>query len=252
MRYFIRFSYKGTDFHGSQIQHNGITVQEVLQQAMTTLLREPISVVFAGRTDAGVHAQMMWAHWDWAGEIPMPLPTLMQRLNNLLPSAIAIQEIRPVTPEAHARYTALSRTYEYRVTEVKNPFVDQLCVRVPENMDYALMNEAAAMLIGRHDFASFCKTHTDVKTTFCTIERAFWTVYPDKTAIFTIEANRFLRNMVRAVVGTLWMVGRHQLTLEQFADIIAARNRCQAGQSAPPEGLYLIQVTYPETIFIGS
>ena len=256
MRYFILFSYVGTDFHGSQSQPNGVTVQEMMERAMTTLLRVPVSLTFAGRTDAGVHARQMWAHWDYdAGDngIMKPLldlPKLSARLNNLLPHSVAVQQIVPVIGDAHARYSALARTYEYRITTRKDPFLYGRAARVVVGLDYKLMNEAAQQLIGRHDFASFCKVHTDVKTTFCTVRRAVWEQTGEEEAVFTIEADRFLRNMVRAVVGTLFEVGRGKMTVSQFIGVVEARNRCAAGQSAPAEGLYLVNVEYPEGLFV--
>ena len=251
MRYFVQFSYKGTDFHGSQTQPNGVTVQEVMEQAFATLLRRPVPMVFAGRTDAGVHAQDMWAHLDWDGEtLPMDLSQLTARLNNLLPASIALRQVVPVRNDAHARYSALSRTYEYRVVLSKDPFCNGLYTRISPKQDWAAMNRAALSLIGKHDFASFCKVHTDVKTTFCTVTEAQWKVQDEHKAVFTIRADRFLRNMVRAVVGTLLQVGQHKMDVTDFGSVIAARNRCSAGQSAPPEGLYLTRVEYPQDLFI--
>ena len=252
MRYFVQFSYKGTDFHGSQTQPNGVTVQAVMEQAFATLLRCPVSLVFAGRTDAGVHAEDMWAHWDWnEGALPIDCAPLAARLNNLLPATIAIRQVIPVRDEAHARYSALSRTYAYRVMLRKDPFRKGLYTRIPSAPDWKAMNKASLYLLGKHDFASFCKVHTDVKTTFCTVTQAEWTVQDEHTAVFTIRADRFLRNMVRAVVGTLLQVGQHKMSAADFESVIAARNRCSAGQSAPPEGLYLTRVEYPQDLFIG-
>ncbi|MCR4665271.1 MAG: tRNA pseudouridine(38-40) synthase TruA [Paludibacteraceae bacterium] len=248
MRYFIRFSYVGTDYHGSQVQPNGVTVQEVMERSMTTLLRQPVPLTFAGRTDAGVHAREMWAHWDF-DSLALPLSQLTARLNNLLPQSIAVQEIVQVVPQAHARYDALSRRYEYLITTCKDPFAYGFAARVAGGLDYEKMNVAARLLLGRHDFASFCKVHTDVKTTFCTVSQSCW-VHTGNAAVFTIEADRFLRNMVRAVVGTLFEVGRGKMSKEQFADVLTVRNRCAAGQSAPAEGLYLVKVEYPAEIFV--
>lgn len=256
MRYFVQFSYCGTAYHGSQTQPNGITVQEVMEKAFSLVLRSPVALTFAGRTDAGVHAEMMFAHFDFPpspldfrlSTFHFPLSTITNRLNSLLPSDIAVHRIFPVGEEAHARFDAISRTYEYRVVERKDPFLTQRVTRVPAGLDYARMNEAAAYLIGTQDFASFCRVHTDVKTTICSVTRAEWTSLPSvgsSVGVFTITANRFLRNMVRAVVGTLLEVGKGRLTPEQFRDIVSAHNRCAAGQSAPPEGLYLTRITYP-------
>ena len=240
MRYFIRLAYIGTDFHGSQSQPNGITVQQTLEEAMTTILREPVALTFAGRTDAGVHAKCMYAHFD-CNALP---DNLVSRLNSLLPDSIAVYEIIPVKPDAHARFDATSRTYEYHITTIKDPFSILTAAKVPPILDFAAMNKAASLLRGRHDFASFCRVHTDVKTTFCTVTEAKWTNIDDQRAVFTITADRFLRNMVRAVVGTLFDVGRGKLTIDDFAAIIAAKSRSAAGQSAPPQGLFLTSITY--------
>lgn len=238
MRYFIEFAYKGTAYHGSQVQPNGVTVQSVLQDAFATILRHPVALTFAGRTDAGVHAEQMFAHSD----IDIEPPTV-DRLNRLLPQDIAVYRIFPVADDLHARFSAVSRTYEYRIAMRKSPFAYDTRAYVPSVLDFDAMNQAAALLLGTHDFASFCKVHTDVKTTICTITEAYWHNSGDG-AVFTITADRFLRNMVRAVVGTLFEVGRHRLTIEQFGEVIAARSRQSAGQSAPPEGLFLTCIRY--------
>lgn len=246
MRYFITFSYLGTGYHGSQTQPNGITVQAVMEQAFATILRQPVPLTFAGRTDAGVHAECMIAHFDFADPLPA---NLAPRLNNLLPPDIAVQHIRAVRDDAHARFDALARTYCYRLTTRKNPFLASTHARVAEGLDFEAMNTAAQLLIGRQDFTSFCRLHTDAKTMICDVREACWTVRYNHTAVFTITADRFLRNMVRAVVGTLFEVGRGHLSTGQFAEVIAAHDRCRAGHSAPAEGLSLVQITYPETIF---
>ena len=240
MRYFIEFAYKGTAYHGSQVQPNGVTVQQVLEQAMFTVLRTPVALTFAGRTDAGVHAEQMFAHFDLETQPPTP-----DRLNRLLPDDIAVYDIRPVADDLHARFSATGRTYEYRISTRKSPFSRQTRTYVPSLLDYTAMNEAARYLLGTHDFASFCKVHTDVKTTICTVTEAQWRT-DNEGAVFTITADRFLRNMVRAVVGTLLEVGRHKLSPQQFEVIILSRSRQAAGQSAPPEGLFLTHVSYPE------
>lgn len=242
MRYFIEFAYKGTRYHGSQVQPNGITVQQVMQEAMSTILRQPVELTFAGRTDAGVHAQQMFAHWDSDTE---PGNTLCERLNRLLPEDIAVYRIFAVADDLHARFSATSRTYEYRIATRKDPFAGDMCTRISAPLDYAAMNKAAKHLLGTRDFASFCKVHTDVKTTLCTLTEAYWREEVNG-AVFTISADRFLRNMVRAVVGTLFDIGRGKITFEQFDAILEARNRRAAGQSAPPEGLFLVKVTYPD------
>lgn len=246
MRYFVEFAYCGTDFHGSQTQPNGITVQEVMEEALATILRVPTPLTFAGRTDAGVHAEKMVAHFDTEKAIPV---NLAARLNNLLPSSIAISGIRRVQDDAHARFDATERTYRYRITTRKNPFTCAYRTRVSAGLDFAAMNQAAERLLGRQDFASFCRTHTDVKTTICDVREARWVVENEAEAYFVITADRFLRNMVRAVVGTLFEVGRGKMTACQLADIIAAKDRCRAGHSAPAEGLSLVEVKYPNTIY---
>ena len=250
MRYFIKFSYLGTDFHGSQRQPNGITVQETMEQAIKMIFREEVPLTFAGRTDAGVHAREMFAHFDLT-DCQLPIANnLVFRLNGILPNSIAIHDIVPVTDEAHARFTAKSRTYEYHIVDHKNPFLHDLATRVRPGLDFNAMNEAAKYLIGKQDFASFCRSNTDVKTTICDLTYAQWEVKENGHAVFTITADRFLRNMVRAVVGTLFEVGRGKMTIEQFAEVITQHTRTAAGDSAPAEGLYLTQIIYPEEIWV--
>lgn len=245
MRYFVQFSYDGSDFHGSQTQPNGITVQQVMEQAFTTILRQPVALTFAGRTDAGVHALDMWAHFDLDNPKSLDTSKLLNNLNSLLLSSIAVRQILPVTDDAHARFSALSRTYQYHITTCKDPFSQRFSARVAPGLDFDRMNQAAALLLGRQDFASFCRVHTDVKTTLCSVTEAHW---DDLT--FTITADRFLRNMVRAVVGTLLDVGYGRRSLDDFRAIIACHNRCAASQSAPAEGLFLTHISYPPTLFL--
>ena len=250
MRYFIRFAYDGTHFHGSQRQPNGVTVQETLEQALAMIFREEIPLTFAGRTDAGVHAREMYAHMDIDEEaMRREGERLVFRLNGILPDSIAIFDIYPVTDDAHARFSAVRRTYEYHVIDHKDPFLLPYATRLRQPLDYAAMNEAALLLIGKQDFASFCRTHTDVKTTICDLTHAQWKELENGHAVFTISADRFLRNMVRAVVGTLFQVGQGKMTKEQFAQVIAQHNRCSAGDSAPAQGLYLTHIQYPQEIF---
>ena len=251
MRYFIRFAYDGTHFHGSQRQPNGVTVQETLEQALAMIFREEIPLTFAGRTDAGVHAREMYAHMDIDEEaMRREGERLVFRLNGILPDSIAIFDIYPVTDEAHARFSATRRTYEYHVIDHKDPFLFTQATRIRPGLDYAIMNEAAQLLIGKQDFASFCRSNTDVKTTICDLSYAHWDVLENGHAVFTISADRFLRNMVRAVVGTLFEVGHGKMTKEQFAEVITQHNRSAAGESAPAQGLYLTHIQYPEEIFI--
>ena len=247
-RYFIYLSYKGTAYHGWQIQPNGISVQEVLTKALSTVLRTETEITGAGRTDTGVHARLMVAHFDVEGELPAEFD-MVNKLNSLLPSDIAIQKIVEVQPDAHARFDAVSRRYEYHVVTEKDVFRTELAARISDKLDFEAMNRAAAVLSKYRDFTSFSKLHTDVKTNNCVISRAEWTSR-DGEWIFTIEADRFLRNMVRAVVGTLFEVGRHRMSVDEFRAVIEAKNRCKAGVSVPAHGLYLVDIQYPENLFL--
>lgn len=246
MRYFIEFAYRGTDYHGSQRQPNGNTVQSELEAAFATIMREPVSLTFAGRTDAGVHAQMMMAHFDVENAVPANLDA---RLNNLLPDSIAVIAIRRVIDLAHARFDALARTYHYRITTRKDPFLFINHARVAAGLDFEAMNRAAQQLLGKQDFTSFCRTHTDSKTMICDVREAQWIRENETEAYFVITADRFLRNMVRAVVGTLFEVGKGRMSEEEFGDVIAAHDRCRAGHSVPAEGLSLVEIKYPEIIY---
>jgi tRNA pseudouridine38-40 synthase len=251
MRYFLRFAYDGTAFHGSQRQPNGVTVQETMEQALALIFREEVQLTFAGRTDAGVHAHEMYAHFDIGDEeMRREGERLVFRLNGILPDSIAIFDIYPVKENAHARFDAVRRTYEYHIIDHKDPFLCKQATRVRPGLDFAAMNESAKLLIGKQDFASFCRTNTDVKTTICDLKQAEWKELDNGHAVFTISADRFLRNMVRAVVGTLFEIGRGKMTKEQFAEVITQHNRCAAGDSAPAEGLFLTHIEYPEEIFL--
>lgn len=248
-RYFIFLSYKGTNYHGWQIQPNGISVQALLMDALSTVLRTSIELIGAGRTDTGVHAQLMVAHFDFEGSLDA-FPNLISRLNNILPRDIAVSNIVPVQSDAHARFDAISRKYEYRIVFEKDVFKHGLTARFHGDFDFKRMNEAAATLLEYTDFTSFSKLHTDAKTNNCVIKQAQWTPKGKNEWIFTIEADRFLRNMVRAIVGTLLEVGRGKITVEMFRQIIEVQDRCKAGVSVPAEGLYLVDIIYPESIFI--
>ncbi len=247
-RYFIYLSYKGTAYHGWQIQPNGISVQEVLTKALSTVLRTETEIIGAGRTDTGVHARLMVAHFDVETELPAEFD-MVNKLNSLLARDIAIQKIVEVQPDAHARFDAVSRRYEYHVVTEKDVFLTEQAARISDNLDFEAMNQAAAILAEYRDFTSFSKLHTDVKTNNCVISRAEWTSR-DGEWIFTIEADRFLRNMVRAVVGTLFEVGRHRMSVDEFRAVIEAKNRCRAGVSVPAQGLYLVDIQYPENLFL--
>lgn len=246
MRYFIYLSYDGARYHGWQRQPNGLSVQQVLEEAMSTLLRQPIEVVGAGRTDAGVNASMMVAHFDAS----LPEEMVASRLNRLLPSDIAVQRIVPVRPDAHARFSATSRTYHYYITFDKSPFLRHYAWRCPFPLDFDRMNEAASHLFDYTDFTSFSKLHTDVKTNNCRIMKAEWLQQADGTWMFEVQADRFLRNMVRAIVGTLVDIGRGKISVQDFCDIIEKKDRCSAGQSMPGNALFLADITYPEDIVL--
>ena len=245
MRYFIYLSYDGARYHGWQIQPNGSSVQEVLGKALSTLLHESIEVTGAGRTDAGVNASLMVAHFNTEHTADQQLA---YRLNKFLPQDIAIHKIVPVKPEAHARFSATSRTYHYYVITAKTPF-EPYAYRFPQPLDFDKMNEAAKALFDYIDFTSFSKLHTDVKTNNCRIMAAQWEQVSPIKWQFTITADRFLRNMVRAIVCTLLDVGRGVLTLEQFREIIEKKDRCSAGMSVPGNALFLADITYPEDLF---
>ncbi len=241
-RYFIYLSYDGTDYHGWQIQPNGKSVQEDLEHALTTLLRETVSITGAGRTDAGVHARMMVAHFETLQDIDTK--QLTYKLNKFLNQSIVIHEIMPVTEDLHARFSATSRTYHYFIHTRKDPFCRKYSCQILYPLDFPLMNQAAAILTEYEDFGAFCKSHTDVKTTLCHVTQAEWVQIDEHHWYFEITANRFLRNMVRAVVGTLIDVGRHRLTIEAFRKVIESGERTSAGESMPGHALFLERITY--------
>lgn len=245
-RYFIYLAYNGKDYCGWQVQPNGITVQEKLESALSILLKTKIGITGAGRTDAGVHAECMVAHFD--SNTSIDGVWLTDKLNRLLPSDIAIHQIVPVIPEAHARFDATARTYKYYVTDRKEPFLHPLLCKIARPLDFERMNEAARTLFDYTDFTSFSKLHTDVKTNNCKILHAEWTEENGRW-VFTIKADRFLRNMVRAIVGTLFDVGRGKITVDDFRHIIESRDRGKAGTSAPAHALYLVDVDYPKHLF---
>lgn len=240
-RYFITFSYDGTSYHGWQIQPHSISVQEELHKALSTLLRHPIEVVGAGRTDTGVHARKMVAHFDFS---EIDCEQVVYKLNKILPKDIAVQRIEQVDGDMHARFSAKSRTYHYFVHLDKNPFNRAYSWQVYGQLDFGLMNKAANVLMEYEDFTSFSKSNTDTKTNNCTITYARWDMVEDGKWRFTITANRFLRNMVRAIVGTLVDVGRGKISIEQMRHIIEAKDRCQAGDSVPGNALFLVDVMY--------
>ena len=246
MRYFIQFSYFGKNYHGWQKQPNAITVQEILEDALSKITRSKIDLVAAGRTDAGVHAKQMYAHFDL--DVIKDTGDLVYRLNALLPEDIAVQHCIPVQSDAHARFHALERSYEYHITKSKNPFLKDSAHYIIQDLDLERMNEASAILIGKKDFECFSKSNTDVYTYLCDVKEAVWSTANEKI-VFKITADRFLRNMVRAVVGTLLDVGTGKNSTDHVNTILKSKDRSMAGVSVPAKGLYLTGITYPNTIF---
>lgn len=242
-RYFVTLSYDGTRYHGWQIQPNGVSVQERLQEALSTLLREPIAVTGAGRTDAGVHARKMVAHFDWKGDA-IDGQQLAYKLNRLLPYDIAVSKVEMVSENMHARFSATSRMYRYYIHTTKDPFQRAYSCEVHYPLDFAKMNDAARILMTYEDFGAFCKSGADVKTTLCQVTKAEWVQTSPTTWYFEIRANRFLRNMVRAVVGTLIEVGRGRLSLDDFKKVIEGKQRSDAGESMPGNALFLEDIVY--------
>ena len=248
MRYFLTLAYNGTAFHGWQRQPNAISVQQALEEALRTLLREPIAIVGAGRTDTGVHAKEMVAHFEanLSVEILENLPYL---LNRFLKEDIVIYRLEKVKTDAHARFDATMRTYEYHLGFRKNPFKQQLYYYFHPSVSLEKMDQAAQILLEYEDFEAFAKTHSDVKTFLCNITKAHWESTKEG-AIFTITANRFLRNMVRSIVGTLLAVGTGKIDVADMHKIIKSKNRGEAGFSVQASGLYLTEIKYPQNIYI--
>jgi tRNA pseudouridine38-40 synthase len=247
LRFFIEFSYNGKAYHGWQIQPNAISVQEVLEKALSTILKTEIGLMGAGRTDAGVHAAQMFAHFDYDTEIEAN--DLVYKLNSFLPKDIAVNSVFKVSSEAHARFDALSRTYNYKISTSKNVFDYDFTYEVQLPLDLEAMNDACKILLEYKDFQCFSKSNTDVKTYYCDIREAFWTLKANRLT-FTITADRFLRNMVRAIVGTMVNIGLGKIQPESLRDIIASKDRSNAGFSVPAHGLYLTKVVYPNTLKI--
>ena len=250
-RYFIELSYKGTHYHGWQYQPNAISVQELVTRAFSTILKENIEITGAGRTDTGVHASFFTAHFDSEKANLHKDKKFIFKLNSFLPKDIAILKINKVSNQAHARFDATSRTYNYFIHQQKDPFLIESSYFFPHKLNLELMNEACELLYDFTDFTSFSKLHTDVKTNNCKISQALWT-RNDYKITFTITADRFLRNMVRAIVGTLMDVGKNKITLNDFIEIVESKDRSQAGVSAPAHGLYLSAIEYPAEIYIVS
>jgi tRNA pseudouridine38-40 synthase len=243
-RYFIELAYDGTNYHGWQVQPNAVTVQQMLDKALTTLLRQPIETTGCGRTDTGVHAKDFFVHLDVTSAGDKPILIDKRGLNALLPYDIAVKQIIPVHPEAHARFDATLRSYEYHIHFEKNPFLNGYSWLLRDKPDLQLMNRAAAIVMEYTDFSCFSKSNTQVKTNNCKIAKAEW-IETENGIVFHISADRFLRNMVRAIVGTLLMVGRGEMQPEEIRKIIESKNRSNAGMSVPACGLYLTEIKYP-------
>ncbi|MFO7368897.1 MAG: tRNA pseudouridine(38-40) synthase TruA [Bacteroidales bacterium] len=245
-RYFIELSFKGTRYHGWQQQPNAESVQAVIDNALSTLVHEQVETTGAGRTDAGVHALFFTAHFDTSHRID-DYKDFVYKMNALLPRDMVVHEVYPVKPDIHARYSALSRTYTYTLCHTRDPFIDDLSWNYSGVLDIALMNKACGILLETNDFTSFSKLHTDVKNNICKLTNAFWNENGN-LLVFTITGNRFLRNMVRAIVGTLVDLGRGRISLEEFGEIIDGKDRRLAGFSVPAQGLMLTGIAYPPDI----
>lgn len=248
-RYFIFISFKGTCYHGWQLQPNSVTVQKLLEEALTKILGVKTSTTGAGRTDAGVHASTFCAHFDNPSPDLENRKNLIFRLNRILPEDISVNTVKKVTPDANSRFSAVSRTYKYNITRDKDPFSTDSAWYVYGNLDINLMNSAAIILKRYSDFTSFSRLHTDNKTNICRIDEARWELDGSRL-VFTIKADRFLRNMVRAITGTLIQVGKGKLSIADFEKIILSKDRSSAGMSAPARGLFLVDIEYPEEIFL--
>jgi len=248
-RYFIQLSYKGSNYHGWQIQPNAISVQEVLVKAFSTILREKIEITGAGRTDTGVHANYFMAHFDFIKDDLHEDNKFLFKINGLLPKDIAVHKLFAVNNKSHTRFDAISRTYNYYIHQQKDPFLLESSYFLSHKLDINLMNAACELLFQFTDFTSFSKLHTDVKTNNCKITEAYWK-QEDYKLTFTITADRFLRNMVRSIVGTLIDVGKKKITLEDFTQIIESKDRSEAGVSVPAHGLFLSDIKYDDSIFI--
>lgn len=241
-RYFIEIAYKGTNYHGWQIQKNANTVQAEINKALATILQQEIMITGAGRTDAGVHAKQMFAHFETA--LSFDFAKTLYKLNNFLPKDISCKSLFRVTRDVHARFSANKRTYEYRITLNKNPFLTNTAYFYPYKLAIDLMNKAAKELLRYTDFSCFSKSNTDTFTNNCKVTEAFWKQEND-LLIFTISADRFLRNMVRAIVGTLLAIGQKKIQVTDLSLIVNSKNRNEAGESVPAHGLYLTKVEYP-------
>tara|TARA_R110001592_G_scaffold31788_1_gene111715 strand:- start:2887 stop:3633 length:747 start_codon:yes stop_codon:yes gene_type:complete len=246
VRYFLDISYNGTSYYGWQIQKSGPTVQAEIEHALSKLLGEKVGIMGSGRTDAGVHAKQQIAHFDT--EKTVDLVWLKFRLNSFLSPNVAVNDVVEVNSEAHTRFDAIERSYEYYIHQQKSPFVQELSYYFPKPLNIDLMNEAASKLLGTQDFESFSRIKTEVNNFICNITKAHWKMEND-SLVFHVTANRFLRGMVRALVGTLLEVGLGKLTVEDFIKIIERKDRTAAGRAVPPKGLFLSKVTYPSSVY---
>lgn len=247
MRYFFEISYNGTNYHGWQSQKNAVGVQQVVEEVFEKLFRNKFEIVGSGRTDTGVHCVQQFFHADF--DLELNGQVIQQKLNSFLPKSISINSIRKVRGDAHARYSAIERAYEYRITKVKNPFYQDYAYHFFKEVNIQTMNKAATLLVGEHDFESFSKVKTDVNHFICNLKGAKWNEVGD-LLVFQIAANRFLRGMVRSIVGTLLDVGSGKTSLKEFEQIVKSKDRKKAGMNVPPSGLYLMKVKYPKTIFL--
>lgn len=248
MRYFIELSYLGTSFHGWQIQPNAHSIQQELEESLSKILSENIKVIGAGRTDTGVHASYYVAHFDTSNDVKIEQPNFIYHLNSIISKDISIATIRKVKKDASARFSALEREYKYYISLSKNPFNQGTSYHARQPLNVIEMGLAAIKLLEYKDFTSFAKLHTDTLNNICTVTAAYFE-QEGNTLIFTIRANRFLRNMVRAIVGTLLDVGRGKINISEFCKIIEMKDRCKAGSSASSAGLFLTNITYSEDIY---
>jgi tRNA pseudouridine38-40 synthase len=245
-RYFMQLAYNGTRYHGWQIQPNARSVQEVITNAFHVIWKYEINLVGCGRTDTGVHARDYYAHFELDDIKSQPeLDEMAFRLNRYLDEDIVILKIYPVEPDLHARFSAVSRTYKYNIHTRKDPFVNESSWFVPQELNVEMMNEGAKLLMHHEDFTSFSKLHTEVKSNVCHLTHAAW-VRQDHQLVFTITADRFLRNMVRSIVGTLVDLGQEKISIEDLKLIIEGKDRSMAGESVPAKGLFLAKVKFPE------
>ncbi|MCE7060964.1 tRNA pseudouridine(38-40) synthase TruA [Dyadobacter sp. CY343] len=249
MRYFLEFSYRGTAYNGWQKQNNALGVQQVLEEALTKLFRTTVELTGSSRTDTGVHAEQQFAHFDLNNPIS-DYDLFIYKINGMIPRDIAVRNVYQVAADLNSRFAASHRKYEYRISKRKNPFLTGLSFLLKADLDVDLMNEAAGLLLRHNDFESFSKIHTNVNNFRCTITEAIW-IETEDMLVFHIQANRFLRGMVRAVVGTLLEVGKGKKSVQDFEEVIISKDRKNAGAQAPAEGLFLTEVGYPESILQG-